>query len=71
MQDNVFEPFTKAGRTGTSNEKSIGLGLSIVKKLVEMHGGTIRLESEVGKGTTFFIQLAAVADTEKRSPGKK
>jgi signal transduction histidine kinase len=60
MQDKVFEPFTKAGRAGTANEKSIGLGMSIVKKLVEQHGGSIWLSSEVGKGTTFFIRLPGV-----------
>jgi signal transduction histidine kinase len=62
IQEKVFEPFTKAGRSGTANEKSIGLGLSIVKKIVHAHGGTIRFESENGKGTTFSIQLAAVVN---------
>ena len=58
LRDKIFEPFTKAGRAGTADEKSIGLGLSMVKKTVHLHGGNIRFESEVGKGSTFFIQLA-------------
>ncbi|MBN1761006.1 MAG: HAMP domain-containing histidine kinase [Chitinispirillaceae bacterium] len=55
----LFELFTKAGRSGTAKEKSIGLGLSIVKKNVSLHGGVIRFESEEGKGTTFIIELPA------------
>jgi signal transduction histidine kinase len=59
LHDKIFEPFTKAGRAGTADEKSIGLGLSTVKKTVSLHGGTIWFESEVGKGSTFHIRLAA------------
>ena len=57
LRDSVFEMFTKAKRVGTSGEKPFGLGLSIVKQIVEAHGGRIWFESEEGKGSTFFVEL--------------
>jgi len=49
--DRVFQPFFTTKRTGT------GLGLAIVKNLVELHGGSVSLESEPGRGTTVRIDL--------------
>ena len=57
MLPHIFERFSKAGRTGLKGEQSTGLGLSIVKQIVESHKGAIRVESEEGKGTTFVIDL--------------
>jgi two-component system sensor histidine kinase VicK len=56
----LFEQYTNSGRSGTAGEKSIGLGLSIVKRLVELHNGTIRFESQEEKGTTFYIRLKGI-----------
>lgn len=53
----IFDKFTRAKRHGTDGEKPVGLGMSIVKQIVDAHNGRIWLESEVGSGTTFYIEL--------------
>ena len=53
----IFDPFTKAGRTGLKGEQSTGLGLSIVKQIVEKHQGKISVESEEGIGSTFRVTI--------------
>jgi two-component system sensor histidine kinase VicK len=53
----LFNKYTKAGRPGLGGEESVGLGLWIVKSVTKAHGGRIWFESEVGKGTTFYIEI--------------
>lgn len=56
----LFDRFTKAGRAGIRGEQSTGLGLSIVKQIVERHKGKIEVDSVEGMGSTFKISLPAV-----------
>jgi len=53
----LFEKFTNARRTGLKGEHSNGLGMSIIKTIVEWHEGKIWFTSEENKGTTFYIEL--------------
>lgn len=67
--ESVFESFTQAKLDNTRKYGGTGLGLSITKRLVEMQGGTIEVESEEGLGTTFTIHLVYenVQDQENES----
>jgi signal transduction histidine kinase len=53
----VFDKFHRTSVQPTAGERTTGLGLAIVKKIVEALHGTIRIESQVGIGTTFYVTL--------------
>lgn len=56
-QKEVFRRFYQIDTSMTRSYEGSGIGLSLTKELVELHGGDIRLESEVGQGTTFFVNI--------------
>ncbi|MEP6658248.1 MAG: GAF domain-containing protein, partial [Betaproteobacteria bacterium] len=56
-QEAVFEEFRQVGRNYTNKQEGTGLGLALTRRFVELHGGTIRVESEPGKGSTFTFTL--------------
>ena len=55
----IFNRFQKLSAKPTGGEASTGLGLSIVKKYVQDLGGKVWVESQEGKGSTFFVKLTA------------
>ena len=55
--DEIFNSFSQTKPVTTRKQGGAGLGLAIVKKLIELHGGTIKVESEVGKGSIFSFEL--------------
>jgi signal transduction histidine kinase len=60
----LFEKFQRAHIQGTAGEKGSGLGLAIVRQLVDLHGGSIEVASEVGGGSTFTVHLPSSAASE-------
>jgi len=57
----VFEEFRQVGRHYTNKQEGTGLGLTLTKRFVELHGGTLTLQSELGKGSTFTFTLPSQA----------
>ena len=53
----VFEPFYRADRSRTKETGGYGIGLSLAKRIVEAHGGSIEVSSEVGEGTSVLVTL--------------
>src|SRR5262249_23684556 len=61
MLDQVFEMFTQVNRTLDRSQGGLGIGLALVKRLLELHGGTISAQSPgLGRGSTFTVRLPLV-----------
>jgi signal transduction histidine kinase len=58
----IFDEFQQVDSSSTRSKGGSGLGLSISKRIVEMHGGSIWVESELGKGAAFHVRLPIVSD---------
>ena len=62
-QAKIFEEFQQVDNTSTRQKGGSGLGLAISKRIIEMHGGRIIVDSALGKGATFTIKLPVKTDS--------
>lgn len=65
FQRHMFEPFSQEQSSLVNNREGTGLGLAITKKLIELMGGTIEVDSKVGHGTTFTFSILAESSEAK------
>lgn len=61
-RERVFEPFVTLDRSLTREHNGAGLGLTLVRRIVERHGGSVRVEGEVGGGSRFVVELPTGGD---------
>jgi len=64
----IFDPFTREETKATREIQGTGLGLAITKSLVDLMGGSIRVESELGKGSTFTVELELFIQEKEDDP---
>ena len=65
--DMIFDRFKQVDKSLSRNAEGTGIGLSLVKSIVELHGGSISVESESGKGSKFIVVLPARAVTQQHT----
>ncbi len=67
-QKRIFDSFYQVDSTLTKTKQGTGLGLALVRQIAEMHQGRVWLESEVGKGSTFYVQWPARCTSQSDHP---
>ena len=65
-QAKIFEEFQQADNTATKKKGGTGLGLSIARRIMEMHGGKLWVESQVGKGSVFSLMLPVSVERQAK-----
>lgn len=66
MQEKIFDRFTQVDRATYRENEGSGIGLALVKSIVELHNGNIELKSELNKGSTFTVSLPIVKAKEEK-----
>ncbi|MDA1296566.1 MAG: ATP-binding protein [Chloroflexi bacterium] len=70
-QQKLFTPFFRSSNEEAQKEKGTGLGLVITRSIVEMHGGTLQLDSDIGRGTTITVRMPGVMDEPYKEPAAR
>jgi signal transduction histidine kinase/CheY-like chemotaxis protein len=63
-QDRIFEAFQRGGRAVRTSSEGTGLGLTLSKRIIDLHGGRLSMESELGVGSTFTFAIPLLAGSE-------
>jgi signal transduction histidine kinase len=67
-QEKIFAEFQQADSSATREKGGTGLGLAIVKRIIELHGGTVGVESTLGRGSMFWITLPIIVEQQVGGP---
>jgi len=70
-QEKIFQRFRRGRDRGTDGETGTGLGLSICKEIVQLHGGTLSVHSEISKGSVFVVWLPVQATVSEGCSGER
>ena len=71
FQQHIFEPFERERTSTVSKVEGSGIGMGIVKKLVELMGGTVEVESKIGVGSTFTVTIPSRIVSEEEVQAKR
>ncbi len=71
-KDRIFEPFERVGYAQQEgSQRGAGLGLTLVRNIIQLHGGTVRLDSTLGQGTDVILTLPAASQNDIIQPARK